>query len=154
MPVTIEMAVSELAEDEDPDIPDLQAFQQWADCACPTGKDVVASLQIVTRDEMKTLNKTYRNKDVPTNVLSFPMQLPDEVGINLLGDLVLCAEVISNEALEQGKSSRAHWAHMTVHGMLHLQGYDHIEENDAEVMEAMEVKFLKQLGFDNPYKQH
>jgi probable rRNA maturation factor len=154
MPVTVELAISETVDAKKMNIPDEESFQQWAESACLDDGDVITSMQIVDCEEMQNLNKTYRDKDIPTNVLSFPMQLPDEVDIKILGDLALCADVIDEEARTQGKSLRAHWAHMVVHGMLHLQGYDHIDDNDAEVMEAMEVAILKKLGFDNPYSVH
>jgi len=97
------------------------------------------------------LNHTWRGKDRPTNVLSFPMQTPAEVDLNVIGDLALCAAVIKSEARQQHKPLQAHWAHMVVHGMLHLQGYDHTDEQQAEEMEALEISILDQLGFDNPY---
>lgn len=152
MPVTIELAVSEDINDEDADVPDLESFQCWADSTCQESKDTVASFRIVGRKEMQVLNKTYRDKNKPTNVLSFPMELPDEINLNLLGDLVLCADVIADEAKQQGKDQRSHWAHMTVHGMLHLQGYDHISAKEAEDMETMEINILGRLGINNPYE--
>jgi len=154
MPVTVELTISEHVDAENMNIPDKLSFQLWAESACPGKEDTIASLQIVDRDEMQTLNKQYRDKDAPTNVLSFPMQLPEEVGVKLLGDLALCVDVINEEAEQQCKPLRAHWAHMVVHGMLHLQGYDHIENADAEVMEAMEIDILKKLDFENPYLVH
>lgn len=154
MPVTVELSVSESVEVEDPEIPDIDSLQSWAQSACLDDDDVVASLQIVSRNEMQELNNTYRGKDWPTNVLSFPMQLPEEVELNLLGDIALCADIIISEAAVLGISMQAHWAHMVVHGMLHLQGYDHIEETEAEAMESMEINVLKKLGFDNPYVQN
>ena len=150
MSVIIELSISDGVDETT--LPSEEKFQQWAQ-ACYSGDDeVVASLQIVSSDEMQGLNKSYRNKDKPTNVLSFPMELPDEVGINILGDLALCDEVIEAEAKDQGKSLEAHWAHMVVHGMLHLQGYDHIEDDEAELMEAKEIEIMKNLDFENPYK--
>lgn len=153
MPVIVELAVSESVESRDADIPDENSFQRWAESACMDDDDVITSMQIVSRDEMQQLNKTWRGKNKATNVLSFPMQLPDELDIKLLGDLALCADVIAEEAVEQGKSVMAHWAHMVVHGMLHLQGYDHVNDAEAEVMESMEVDILGKLGFDNPYAE-
>lgn len=154
MPVTVELSISENVNVENMNIPDEESFQQWAESACLDDEDTIASLQIVGRDEMQNLNKTYRNKDMPTNVLSFPMQLPDEVDIKILGDLALCVDVIDEEARAQGKSLRAHWAHMVVHGMLHLQGYDHVDDSDAKTMEAIEIDILSKLGFENPYLKH
>jgi probable rRNA maturation factor len=154
MSVTVELAISKIADAKKMSIPDQESFQLWAESSCLDDDDAIASLQIVGRDEIQHLNKTYRDKDTPTNVLSFPMQLPDEVDIKILGDLALCVDVIDEEARAQGKSLHAHWAHMVVHGMLHLQGYDHVEDSDAKVMEAMEVDILRKLGFENPYSEH
>ena len=154
MPVTIEMSVSENLDAEEGDIPDADLVQQWAEKACLCDDRVVTSVQIVSKDEMRELNNTWRGKDRPTNVLSFPMQSPDEVDLKMLGDLALCADVINTEAIEQHKPAQAHWAHMVVHGMLHLQGYDHIDEHQAEEMEALEIRILDQLGFDNPYLEN
>ena len=95
-------------------------IQQWADNACLDNDKVIVSVQVVSNDEMRELNRTWRGKDRPTNVLSFPMELPDEVDLKILGDLVLCADVINTEAEQQHKPVKAHWAHMVVHGMLHL----------------------------------
>ena len=112
------------------------------------------SVRLVDRDEMAHLNHTYRGKAGPTNVLSFPAELPDEVNLPLLGDIVICAPVVRAEAAEQGKDTTAHWAHMTVHGTLHLLGYDHIEEDDAAAMEALETDILTGLGYDCPYQDN
>lgn len=150
MAVIIELSISD--EVDAAALPSEEDFQQWAQPCYPGEVEAVASLQIVSSEEMQELNKTYRAKDQPTNVLSFPMELPEEVGINILGDLALCAAVIEAEAKQQGKAPAAHWAHMVVHGMLHLQGYDHIEDDEAEDMEAREVEIMKILGFENPYQ--
>jgi len=107
---------------------------------------------VTTAYDIQQLNKQYRDKNKPTNVLSFPMQSPEEADINLFGDIVLCASVINNEAVQQSKSVNAHWAHMVVHGMLHLQGYDHVKNDEAEKMEQLEISILKQLDFTNPYQ--
>ena len=154
MAVTVELTISENVDAENMNIPDEEYFQLWTESAYLKHENVIASLQIVGRDEMQHLNKTYRGKDSPTNVLSFPMELPDEIDIKLLGDLALCVDVIDEEAKTQGKSLSAHWAHMVVHGMLHLQGYDHIEDDEAEEMESMEVSILRKLGYDSPYLEH
>jgi len=150
MAVIIELSVSDDVNKEK--LPSEESFQYWAQASYSGDDEVVASLQIVDSDEMQNLNKNYRGKDEPTNVLSFPMELPEEVGINILGDLALCDEVIETEAKQQAKTSEAHWAHMIVHGMLHLQAYDHVEDDEAEVMEAKEIEIMKILGFENPYK--
>jgi probable rRNA maturation factor len=156
MTVTIDVSISEkliseLAESDD-DIPESELIQAWATAAYLDDVPAIASVYITTPEEIRQLNKQYRDKDSATNVLSFPMQSPDEVDICLLGDIALCASVIKQEAAQQSKSETSHWAHMVVHGMLHLQGYDHIEDDEAETMERQEIKILKQLGFSNPYK--
>ena len=153
MPVVIEMSVSENLEAEEGDIPDTAAVQRWAEQACLRDDEVVTSVQVVSIDEMRELNQAWRGKDRPTNVLSFPMQSPAEVKPVIIGDLALCAGVINAEARQQHKSAEAHWAHMVVHGMLHLQGYDHETDREADEMEALEIRLLDQLGFDNPYRQ-
>ena len=139
-------------EDEDDDLPSPEELPVWADLALC--KDVAAqlSIRIVNEAESQALNKQYRDKDKPTNVLSFPLDMPEDIGVYMLGDLVICAPVVEREALEQHKSLKAHWAHMVIHGMLHLQGYDHIEDNEAEEMECLEIRLLQQLGYSNPYE--
>ena len=107
---------------------------------------------MVNIDESQQLNKQYRHKDKPTNVLSFPFEVPEGIELNLLGDLVVCAPVIQQEATEQGKVLFDHWAHMIIHGCLHLLGYDHINDTDADEMEALEIKILAQLSINNPYE--
>lgn len=108
------------------------------------------SICIVDAEESRTLNHRYRGMDKPTNVLSFPAD--DSVpGVQLLGDIVICAEVVAAEATAQGKLPRAHWAHMVVHGCLHLRGFDHQLDADAEAMESRERYILRQLGFPDPY---
>ena len=151
MPVSIEMSVSDTVDAEEEDIPDPALVQQWAEKACLTEYQVITSVQIVGSDEMRELNNTWRGKNKPTNVLSFPMQSPDGLDLKILGDLALCADVINTEAEQQQKPAQAHWAHMVVHGMLHLQGFDHIDDQQADEMEALEIRILDQLGFDNPY---
>ena len=115
------------------------------------------TIRIVDKDEIQALNKTYRHKDKPTNVLSFPyegfeFEVPEEVQLPLLGDLIICHDIVVEEAQQQAKTIEEHWAHMVVHGVLHLKGYDHLEDSDAEQMEALEVRVLQQLGFSNPYE--
>ena len=154
MPVIIEMSVSESAESEDEDIPDTTSIQLWADKACFCDDQVVISIQIVSAEEMRELNRTWRGKNKPTNVLSFPMQTPHEVHLKMIGDLALCPAVINAEASAQHKPYDAHWAHMLVHGMLHLQGYDHIDETEADEMEALEIRLLGELGYQNPYLEN
>lgn len=127
-------------------------FQQWLEAAIlPFQADAEVTVRIVDNPESQQLNLAYRGKDKPTNVLSFPFQCPPGIELSLLGDLVICAPEVVTEAKEQGKSLTAHWAHMVVHGSLHLLGFDHINDDDAEQMETEEVTILQQLGFTNPY---
>lgn len=116
-----------------------------------TQEQVEVCVRLVGREEMAQLNETYRGKVGATNVLSFPADLPAELALPLLGDMVICAPVVRDEAAQQGKSAGAHWAHMTVHGTLHLLGYDHIEEEEATIMEALESKILSELNYSCPY---
>ena len=132
-------------------VPETELLQVWADAAYLDAEPAVVSVLVTTMPEIQALNKQYRNKDKATNVLSFPMQSPAEIDVTLLGDIVLCAGVIEQEANQQSKSEEAHWAHMVVHSVLHLQGYDHMNDDDADVMEKLEIKILHQLGFENPY---
>lgn len=112
------------------------------------------TIRIVNIDEMTNLNETYRKKNGPTNVLAFPFEPQDNIQFDLpiLGDVVICAEIVNREAAEQMKKTEAHWAHMIVHGILHLLGHDHQNEIDANIMEALESKLLAEFGFDNPYE--
>jgi probable rRNA maturation factor len=110
------------------------------------------TVRFVDSEESQSLNNAYRAKDKPTNVLSFPSELPDFIESPLLGDLVICHAVVSQEALDQDKAINAHYQHLIVHGVLHLLGFDHIEEADAEVMEAHEIILLDKLGIDDPYQ--
>ena len=133
-------------------LPTEEQIVQWATAAVqPEGDEVEMTVRIVDEAESHELNLTYRGKDRPTNVLSFPFECPDEVELPLLGDLVICRQVVEREAVEQEKSLMAHWAHMVVHGSLHLLGYDHIEDDEAEEMESLETQIMQGLGFDDPY---
>ena len=133
-------------------LPTEEQIVQWATAAVqPEGVEVEMTVRIVDESESHDLNLTYRGKDRPTNVLSFPFECPDEVELPLLGDLVICRQVVEREAAEQEKPLMAHWAHMVVHGSLHLLGYDHIEDNEAEEMESLETQIMQGLGFDDPY---
>ncbi len=134
-------------------LPNEAQFQQWAETAlAQRSEDSELSIRIVDETESQTLNAQYRNKDNPTNVLSFPFELPDGIELPLLGDLVICAPVVMREAEEQQKKSLDHWAHMTIHGILHLLGYDHIEDSEAEEMESLEITLLATLNIANPYE--
>jgi len=133
-------------------LPTEEQIVQWATAAVqPEGDEVEMTVRIVDEAESHELNLTYRGKDRPTNVLSFPFECPDEVELPLLGDLVICRQVVEREAVEQEKPLMAHWAHMVVHGSLHLLGYDHIENDEAEEMESLETQIMQGLGFDDPY---
>ncbi len=110
------------------------------------------TIRITSEQEITELNKQYRQQDKATNVLSFPYEPMPGVNIPLLGDIVICAEVVNKEALEQNKSCADHWAHMVIHGVLHLLGLDHIADDDAEYMEACEIKILQNIGIANPYQ--
>lgn len=109
------------------------------------------TIRIVSSAEIQALNHQYRQKDKPTNVLAFPAEIPPELQQSLLGDIVICAEVVEQQAQQQNKLLDAHWAHMVIHGTLHLLGYDHIDLSDAEEMEACEIILLNDLGYHNPY---
>lgn len=127
--------------------PKAALLRRWAKAALSGQADAVeVTIRVVDIDEMTLLNTTYRHKSDPTNVLSFQSELP------ILGDIVICAAVVNREAKEQGKAVEAHWAHMVVHGIYHLLGYDHVVESEAERMEAMEVKLLRHLGYPDPYE--
>ena len=135
-------------------VPTSASFRSWVEAALRGAKRRKAtelSIRIVDAKEGRTLNRDYRGKDYATNVLSFPVELPPGVKLPLIGDLVICAPVVAREAKEQGKPARNHWAHMTVHGVLHLLGYDHIDDDEAEAMEALETRILAGLGIDDPY---
>jgi probable rRNA maturation factor len=148
-------------------VPHARSFNRWAQAACahypPRGeRDLELTIRVVGAAESRRLNRTWRSKDKPTNVLSFPAAplAPGDKGVparfpakefSELGDLAICAPVVAREAKEQGKPAQAHWAHMVVHGVLHLLGFDHENDRDATAMEAREVKILAQFGYDNPY---
>ncbi len=137
-------------------LPQVSEFEQWANAAIDgAGEEVLGELvvRIVDEAESAELNQQYRNKQGATNVLSFPFEAPAGIPAEELplGDLVICAPVIAREAQEQQKSETAHWAHMVVHGVLHLLGMDHIEPRDAILMEQAEIKVLASLGFADPY---
>lgn len=126
-------------------VPSAARLRQWAAPAL-AGEQGEVTLRIVGAAESRALNKRYRGKDKPTNVLSFPSEGP-----GILGDVVICAPVVNREAREQGKAPAAHWAHMVVHGVLHLRGFDHIRAGQARVMENRERAILARLSFPDPY---
>jgi len=133
-------------------LPDDDQFELWATVALQGRGDAELTIRLVDSEESRQLNATYRGKDSPTNVLSFPAEVPAEVDLPLLGDIVICAPLVDEEARQQGKSAEAHWAHLTIHGILHLLGYDHQEEKQAADMEALEVRLLAAIEIGNPYQ--
>ena len=136
-----------------PALPIADSVRTWVAAALPaTLRDVELTVRIVDEDEIRHLNQDYRHKTGPTNVLSFPADLPSGAGLNLLGDIIICAPLVVAEAQAQGKSAEAHWAHLVVHGTLHLQGFDHQTEAQAAEMENYEVDILARLGYSNPYE--
>ncbi|WP_159819706.1 rRNA maturation RNase YbeY [Colwellia sp. 20A7] len=134
-------------------LPSAELFQQWVDAALTsvTEQEFELTIRLVNSQESQQLNKQYRQKDKPTNVLSFPFEVPEGIELNLLGDLVICSQVVEQESKEQKKVLFDHWAHMVIHGCLHLLGYDHINDTDANEMEALEIKILATLTINDPY---
>jgi probable rRNA maturation factor len=133
-------------------IPSLTQLQIWVDTALTDlNKDTELVIRIVDAAESQSLNEQYRHKSGPTNILSFPADLPAGIELDWLGDLVICAPVVAKEALEQKKTPADHWAHMVIHGILHLLGYDHIDNEEAELMESKEIALLETLNIANPY---
>lgn len=144
----------------DNDVPDSEQMRAWlAPCCALLPSCAQVLVRLVDEAESQQLNQQYRHKPGPTNILSFPFELPpgfdpawapqDEP--QLLGDLVICVSVVKQQAQAQHKPLAAHWAHMLIHGLLHLLGYDHIDNNDAQIMEALEIQYLAQLGWPDPY---
>lgn len=145
---------------DDPGTPDVESIREWVISAI-AAVDIVSMgrvevlVRVVDVDEMQTLNREYRGKDKPTNVLSFPAakvagQSADESSV--LGDMVICAAIVRDEATEQGKALADHWGHMLVHGTLHLLGHDHMTDAEATEMEGLEVKILTSHGVADPYR--
>ncbi len=142
---------------KDPEIPSAKTMTQWLNQAItiipnkiPANQNEI-TIRVVSSAESAELNEQFRHKKGPTNVLSFPDNPIAGFEADSLGDLAICAELVAIEAKQQEKSIEAHWAHLVVHGFLHLLGYDHIEDNDAKIMEQLEVDILKSLNFPNPY---
>lgn len=136
------------------DLPPEHLIQAWLDVVLNEVKleQGEITVRLVDEVESRELNHQYRGKDYATNVLSFPFEAPPGMELDLLGDLVICAGVVSREAAEQHKPLLHHWAHMCIHGALHLLGYDHIEDIDAEEMESLEIRILAKLSIDDPYQ--
>lgn len=143
---------------KDENAPALKQFQHWVDETIAAAAEKVppscveVCISIVDPETSAELNETYRQKSGPTNVLSFTYDPIPGIPTESLGDLAICAELVKSESLAQHKQFAAHWAHLTVHGVLHLLGYDHVNDDEATVMESLEIQILKKLGFENPYE--
>ena len=142
----------QIAVKEETGLPSFEDILLWLTTAVDKFQSQAeVTVRIVDDSESHQLNLEYRGKDKPTNVLSFPFEAPMGIEMDLLGDLVICKQVVEQEAKEQSKPLMAHWAHMVVHGSLHLLGYDHIEDEEAEEMESLETEIMQSMGFDDPY---
>ena len=136
------------------DYPSEQQFQLWVDTVLKDANvDSEIVIRLIDNEESAELNQQYRHKVGPTNILSFPFEAPEGIEMDLLGDLAVCAPLIAEEARQQGKPLLHHWAHITIHGVLHLLGYDHIENGEADEMETLEIALLSQLNIPNPYQE-
>ena len=134
-------------------LPSQQDFDLWLQAVLSTVKpDAEVTIRLVEPSESQELNHQYRGKDRPTNVLSFEFEAPPMLELDLLGDLIICKQIIEKEAIEQEKPLLNHWAHMVVHGTLHLLGYDHIDDDQAIEMESLEKEILANLAIDDPYR--
>jgi probable rRNA maturation factor len=136
------------------DSPSDTDIHLWVQAALGQREDCTElSIRIVSKSEIAALNHQYRGNQGATNVLSFPFDAVVPVPLPLLGDLVICASVVSEEASQQGKMPQAHWAHMVIHGVLHLLGYDHVKDEQAQIMEQLETDILLSLGYPAPYTE-
>ena len=136
------------------DIPDEIAVTQWVEAAlCSYGKPAEVAINVIDEDESAKLNYQYRRKNNPTNILSFPANLPESLELPLLGDLAICAQVVAREAAAQNKDLYAHWAHIVIHGTLHLIGFDHISDAEEKKMELLEIEILASFNLSSPYEQ-
>ncbi|MFO6422883.1 rRNA maturation RNase YbeY [Motilimonas sp. KMU-193] len=140
----------QLACEDQTNIPSAAELEKWLNATISLD-EAELTVRVVDSEESQQLNCDYRGKDKPTNVLSFPFEAPPGIELPLLGDLVVCKSVVEQEAQAQGKALDAHWAHMIIHGALHLLGYDHIDDQEAEEMESLETQIMLQLGFIDPY---
>lgn len=140
------------------DLPNRFVIQRWVSTTLSHHNIDSAELciRVVDKTESQQLNNQYRHKNYPTNVLSFPCELPEyiqqEFQYHYLGDIIICADVVAEEAMQQSKVLEAHWAHMVIHGLLHLMGYDHIKVSEAKIMEQLEIMLLTNMGYPNPYQ--
>lgn len=150
--ITIQHVQSEIK-----DLPDDQTITTWIEMVLQNQRidNVEVCIRLVDDKEIAALNEEYRQQAKPTNVLSFPIEADDNLELPLqpLGDIVICPAIVNEEAITEEKSHDAHWAHIIIHGILHLLGYDHIEDEGAETMENIEIKLLQQLGYPNPYQE-
>jgi len=135
------------------DVPGENEIKQWLRAALEQ-KDIKLTVRLVDEEEMSELNDRYRHKPGPTNVLSFPFEDPPGVSSGILGDIVICAPVVRREAKEQNRTVQSQWAHMVIHGVMHLQGYDHETRKEALEMEVRETDVMKRLGFPAPYEEN
>ncbi|MDG3087420.1 rRNA maturation RNase YbeY [Vibrio hannami] len=142
----------QIAVENQENLPSEADFQKWLQTTVSQFQpEAEVTIRLVDEQESHELNHEYRGKDKPTNVLSFPFEVPEGIEINLLGDLIICKQMVEKEASEQHKDVVAHWAHMVVHGSLHLLGYDHIKDDEAEEMESLETEIMQSMGFEDPY---
>lgn len=133
------------------DLPDRNLIAKWLNAALDAQQDVYVSIKVVDHEEMQSINHQYRQKDKPTNVLSFPSRQPPGLPIQHLGDIVICPSVVEFEALKQNKILEHHYAHLFIHAALHLLGYDHETLEEANAMEQLEIKILSEFNIANPY---
>jgi probable rRNA maturation factor len=135
-------------------LPTATELHRWIAAALASAgytRDAEVLIRLVNEAESASLNQTYRHKPGPTNVLSFPCEVPVEMDIKLLGDIVICVPLVVREAVDQNKPLPAHWAHLVIHGVLHLLGYEHQNSSQAEAMEKLEIRILAGLGYPDPY---
>ncbi len=161
--IDIELQISDELNSEQLSLPQIEQIQHWLENSYALylqkraddsqAKAIEICIRFSGEEEIKYLNATYRQQDKTTNILSFPSELPEFINdSNLLGDLVICHSVVEQEAIEQHKSLEAHWAHIIIHGFLHLLGFDHVKDDEAKLMESLEIKLLLALGFNDPYQ--
>lgn len=151
---TDELVIDRQAAINEPSLPSLPQLTHWVSCVFAHHADDQrreVTIRFVDENESQTLNRDYRGNNKPTNVLSFPFESPPGIELPLLGDLVICHAVVAQEASEQGKPLEHHYAHMVVHGILHLMGYDHMDDQEAEEMEQFERELLAELNIPDPY---
>ncbi|MBL1416326.1 MAG: rRNA maturation RNase YbeY [Moritella sp.] len=142
----------QIATEDEQKLPTEAQLNAWLNAVVKRFQDSAeVTIRIVDNTESQQLNNDYRGKDKPTNVLSFPFEVPEGIELDLLGDLIICKQVVECEAKEQQKPLTAHWAHMVIHGTLHLLGYDHIIDEEAEEMEGLETEIMLELEFEDPY---